>query len=206
MCMRAWRGVVDDGSELNMKLRLRKLEHEALDGMHAYRLRRRDAVVGTEHNYFIMKIRSGPRHTQAVAVAHATWWRRLRSTVRGVLTWVALVGKRERTRARVRARWRDAYEMVRDEIRSARGHAVATPTAPTTDPKAADTRRSVRLETVPEPRYREAREWHERGDRGSKRRRAVAAVFSTRVGIRLKQWLERACDAGGPGDMIRDDG
>ena len=164
-------------------------------------------MAGTEHNYFIMKVRSGPRHTQTVAVAHATWWRRLRSTVRGVLTWVALVGKRERARARARARWREACAMVRDEIRSARGRVAMTPTtAPTVDPRAADTRRSVRLETVPEPRYREAREWNERSERGSRRRRAVAAVFSTRIGIRLKQWLERSRDAGGPGDMVRDDG
>ena len=203
MCMRAWREAVNNGSELNVKLWLRELAHGTQDETHTYGLRRRNAVVSTEHKYFVMKVRSGPRHTQAVAVAHSTWWRRLRSTVRGVLTWVALVGKRERARTKIRARWRHAYEMVRDEIRACADVAATPVPAPAVR---AGTRSSERLGTVPTPQYREAREWNGRDEQGGGRRRAVAAVHSTRVGIRLKQWLERSSDAGGPGSIKRGDG
>ena len=50
MCMRAWREVVDNGSDLRIKLWLRTLTHDAPDAMHAYRLRRQNAVASTEIN------------------------------------------------------------------------------------------------------------------------------------------------------------
>ena len=128
-------------------------------------------------------------------ITHELWFSRLRDRVRALATWAVVMRLRQRREARRRAvgRWQKALE----GWRRARAETEEEADQP---PLEAGERRSERLREVHVMRYDETRR---NKARPTRQRRAVAAVWSARVGLRLWWWMERGegWDARGPGSV-----
>ena len=112
--------------------------------------------------------------------------------------------RKARAQERARARWTRAIRWACAHVRERREKERKAREEAERREAAADDgkRKSARLKAIPEKNYREARTWQRR--EGETRKQAVTAARGTRVGIRLRKWMDGAdgWDASGPMSVV----